>query len=62
MGDVQTLQLKKKSVCPIKNNPKNSQRSLSAKNPLVQTLTSAKLRENPPRRLNRRWPRDLLRE
>ena len=31
-------------------------------NPLVQTLSSLTLHQNPPRRLNRHWPRDFLHE
>jgi hypothetical protein len=31
-------------------------------NPLVQALSSLTLPQNPPRRLNRHWPRDFLRE
>jgi hypothetical protein len=33
---------------------------LNHENPLVEALTSANLSENPPRRLDRRWPRDQL--
>jgi hypothetical protein len=31
-------------------------------NPLVQELTTPNLPDNPPRRLKRQWPRDLLQQ
>jgi hypothetical protein len=33
---------------------------LNHDNPLVQALTSVNLPQSPPRRLDRRWPRDQL--
>ncbi|KAF0759433.1 Uncharacterized protein FWK35_00017380 [Aphis craccivora] len=62
MGYLQKIQHSKIPILPINLPSPPHQRPLvlNHPNPLISNLSSLTLPNNPPRRLKRNWPRDLL--